>query len=68
VVKVDPTDDTIDRWIVQWYRFDPERHERRQTIVAAFDNAAEMQTEMSRLSHQLRDRKRAGTSGACQLF
>jgi hypothetical protein len=62
VVKVDPTDDTIDRWIVQWYRFDPERHERRHTIVAAFDNAAEMEAEMSRLTQQLRDRKRAGMS------
>jgi hypothetical protein len=62
VVKVDPTDDTIDRWIVLWYRFDPERHERRHTIVAAFDNAVEMGAEMSRLTHQLRDRKRTGMS------
>ena len=62
MVKVDPTDDTIDRWIVLWYRFDPERHERRHTIVAAFDNPVEMGAEMSRLKHQLRDRKRAGMS------
>ena len=62
MVKVDPSDDTIDRWIVRWYRFDPERHERRHTIVAAFDNAAEMRAEMSVLAHQLQDRKRAGMS------
>jgi hypothetical protein len=62
VVKVDAGDDTIDRWIVRWYRFDPERHERRHTIVVAFDNAAEMAAEVARLNHQLRDRKRAGMS------
>jgi hypothetical protein len=62
VVEVDPTDDAIDRWIVTWYRFDPERHERRHTIVVAFDNTAEMEAEMARLNHQLRDRKRAGSS------
>jgi hypothetical protein len=61
-MKVDPTDDTIDRWIVRWYRFDPERHERRHTIVAACDNAAQMAAEMSRLTRQLQDRKRAGMS------
>jgi hypothetical protein len=62
VVKVDAGDDTIDRWIVRWYRFDPERHERRHTIVAAFDNAAEMAAEVAQLNHQLRGRKRAGMS------
>ena len=62
MVKVDPTDDTIDRWIVQWYRFDPERHERRHTIVATFDNAAEMEAEVWRLTRQIRDRKRARMS------
>jgi DNA-binding protein H-NS len=31
-------------------------------FVVAFDNTAEMEAEMVRLNHQLRDRKRAGSS------
>ena len=62
MVEVDPTNDAIDRWIVTWYRFDPKRHERRHTIVAAFDNTAEMEAEVARLNDQLRDLKRAGSS------
>jgi len=39
--EVDANDDTVDRWIVWWYRYDHTRHERRNTVVAAFDNEAE---------------------------
>lgn len=62
MAKVDPADEIVDRWIVQWYRFDPGCDERRHTIVAAFDNAAEMEAEVSRLAQQLRERRRAGVS------
>jgi hypothetical protein len=27
--RVDPADDTIDRWVVFHYRYDPDRRERR---------------------------------------
>ncbi len=36
--NIDPNDDSIDRWIVWHYRYDPERRERRNTVIAAFDN------------------------------
>jgi hypothetical protein len=62
VAEVDPGDDTLDRWVVQWYRFDPGRHERRHTIVAAFDNPREMEAEVVRLTERLRERVRAGVS------
>jgi hypothetical protein len=41
VAEVDPDDDAVDRWIVHWYRYDPTRRERRNTVVAAFDNELE---------------------------
>lgn len=41
VARVDPNDDSIERWSVRWYRYDPDRHERRHVTVAAFDNASE---------------------------
>jgi hypothetical protein len=60
VTRIDPADDTVDRWIAQWYRFDTDRRERRHTTVVAFDNAAEWEAEMSRLAEHLRRRKAAG--------
>ena len=41
VAEVDPDDDAVDRWIVHWYRYDPHQRERRNTVVAAFDNELE---------------------------
>jgi hypothetical protein len=41
VATVDPEDDDIRRFVVHHYRYDPERHERRHVLVAAFDTAAE---------------------------
>jgi hypothetical protein len=41
MASVDPDDDTISRFVVSHYRFDPERRERRHVVVAAFDNERE---------------------------
>jgi hypothetical protein len=41
VGRVEPDDDTIRRFIVHHYRFDPARRERRNVVVAAFDNEPE---------------------------
>jgi hypothetical protein len=62
MTRIDPADDTVDRWILRWYRFDADRGERRHTTVAAFDNVAEFEAEMSQLVEQLRRRKAAGLS------
>ena len=32
--EVDPNDDSIWRWVLKHYRFDPERGERRRVVVA----------------------------------
>jgi hypothetical protein len=42
MAEVDPEDDTIERFIVRNYAYDPMRRERRQIEVAAFDNEADM--------------------------
>jgi hypothetical protein len=41
MATVDPTDDNIKRYVVRRYGYDPERHERRHQVVAAFDNERE---------------------------
>jgi hypothetical protein len=38
MATVDADDDAIWRYIVRRYAHDPQRHERRHQIVAAFDN------------------------------
>ena len=66
VAEVDPDDDTIDRFIVWWYRFDPARHERRNTTLAAFDNESEFMDRIEALSDQLRRLKTAGLAEAVE--
>jgi hypothetical protein len=39
--RVDPEDDSIERFIVRHHRYDPLRRERRHVVVAAFDNEQE---------------------------
>jgi hypothetical protein len=41
-VRVDHKDDGICRYVVFHYRYDPERHERRNVLVVAFDDSDEM--------------------------
>jgi hypothetical protein len=41
MAEVAPDDDSISRFIVRHYRYDPERCERRHVVVAAFDNERE---------------------------
>jgi hypothetical protein len=60
VAKVDPDDDGIYRWVVQHYRYDPDRRERRHVVVAAFDNPNEFHTDIEERTAQLRARKERG--------
>lgn len=50
VTAVDANDDTLDRFVVWHYRFDAERHERRNVVVAAFDGEGEFIAEIERRS------------------
>jgi len=61
MAQVDPQDDTIWRWVIRHYRFDPERNERRHVVVAAYDNDAEYELEFDRYSSRIRAEIAAGT-------
>jgi hypothetical protein len=60
VAAVDPNDDSIQRWVVWHFCYDPERRQRRNVVVAAFDNVSEFNETIQRLAAQLRDRKERG--------
>jgi hypothetical protein len=58
---VDPEDDGVARWVVHDYRYDPTRNERRNVVVAAFDNEQEFDLELAKRLAELRTEQAAGT-------
>lgn len=60
MAQVDPEDDTINRFIVRHYRYDPQRHERRHVVVAAFNNENEMWVRMQEIAAEIKRRREAG--------
>lgn len=61
MAQVDLDDDTLWRWVIQHYRFDPTRNERRNVVVSVFDNAAEFETELHRYAVRVHAEITAGT-------
>ncbi|MGN6330209.1 MAG: hypothetical protein ACTHOD_00970 [Motilibacteraceae bacterium] len=59
---MDPDDESIARYVVQRYRFDPERHERRNVTEVAFDDAAEFEAYLRDAAARLEAEKLAGTA------
>jgi hypothetical protein len=60
VARVDPEDDSICRFVVRHYRYDPDRHERRHVVVAAFDNKREFAACMEETAAEIRGRRERG--------
>jgi hypothetical protein len=60
MAQVDPGDDAISRFIVRHYRYDPQRHERRHVVVAAFDNEHEMWALMQHIAAEIERRRDEG--------
>jgi hypothetical protein len=60
MASVDPADDSVRRFIVRRYAYDPSRHERRHIVVAAYDNEEEFKVRIDRLSRELKDRRERG--------
>ncbi|HZZ54659.1 MAG TPA: hypothetical protein VFE26_10295 [Trebonia sp.] len=60
MAQVDPEDDSIQRFIVRHYRYDPERRERRHVVVAAFDNEPEFQACIREVEAEIRHRRENG--------
>lgn len=60
VARVDPADDTIKRFIVRHYRYDPQRRERRHVVVAAFDNEPEFLACIESIGAEIGRRRERG--------
>ena len=60
MAEVDADDDTIRRFVVMHYRYDPDRHERRNVIVAAFDDETEFNARIDAMATDLRTRRSTG--------
>jgi hypothetical protein len=60
VASVDPDDDNITRHVVWHYRYDSDRNERRNVVVAAFDDWDEMVADCRRRADELRARRKSG--------
>lgn len=58
MARVDPDNDDVRRYVVRRYAYDPERHERRHQVVAAFDNEREFMALIHARKEEL-DRRRA---------
>ena len=61
MAEVDNSDDRIWRWVIHHYRFDPARRERRNVVVAAYDNESEFHKEFERHAQMICDEIAAGT-------
>jgi hypothetical protein len=60
MARVDVADDTVERFIVCHYRYDPQRRERRNVVVAAFDNEPEFLALMQAVRADIERRRQAG--------
>jgi hypothetical protein len=60
VPRVDVEDDSIERFIVRHYRYDPQRRERRHVVVAAFDNEREYRACMESVQAEIKARRERG--------
>jgi hypothetical protein len=60
VARVDADDDTIRRFVVHHCRYDPDRHERRHVVIAAFDNEADWKACMFEAQAELDRRRKNG--------
>jgi hypothetical protein len=60
MARVDPGDDSIQRFIVRHYRYDLQRRERRHVVVAAFDNEPEFRACMDSVRDEIKARRERG--------
>ncbi|GAB3077604.1 hypothetical protein [Pedococcus soli] len=60
MARVDAEDDSIRRFVVRHYRYDPARHERRHVVVAAFDNEREFTALLESIRDDIEKRRAAG--------
>jgi hypothetical protein len=64
--EVDPEDDTLTRFVIWHFRYDPDRHERRNVLVTAYDEEAEFRQAIELLTRDLKLRKARGDAEECE--
>lgn len=60
--EVDSDDDSIMRWVVHHYRYDPRRRQRRHVLVNAFDNSKEFEQTIRDVKRQIEEGRPSGRS------
>jgi hypothetical protein len=60
VGEIDAEDDTIERFVVRHYRYDPQRSERRHVVVASYDNELEFEARIQLENRELERRRASG--------
>ena len=66
MAQVDPDDDLIGRYIVWHLRYDPERRQRRNVPIGAYDNPEEMTQRIAAEATALEVRKSEGMAEAVE--
>lgn len=56
---MDVEDDTIRRYVLWHHRYDPQRHERRNVVLGAFDDERELMSCLQRLQAEISRRRDA---------
>lgn len=64
--EVDPEDDTLTRFVIWHFRYDPDRRERRNVLVTAYDEEAEFEQAIEVLSRDLELCKARGDAEECE--
>lgn len=59
--EVDPDDDSVWRWVLHHYHLDPQRKQRRNVILAAYDNADEFDAALAAFAQRIKAEIDAGT-------
>ena len=59
--EVDPSDDSISRWVIHHYRFDPERRQRRNVVVAAYSDEIEFEAALAACHRRIQKEIDSGT-------
>jgi hypothetical protein len=59
---VDPADDSTVRFVLEHFRFDPDRNQRRDVVVAAYDNESEFQAAFGEAQAELVKRQEEGSA------
>ena len=66
--EIDPNDESLDRWVVQHYRYDPARRERRNVNEVAFDTEAEFLAYIEEAARLLAEEKPAGLAESVEHY